>query len=137
MARRACEQAWVKHGRTDDERFGLRYGIRRASVTGVCLAEKGHMVVCVDIDVEKVNTINCGLPPVEEKSLKEMLQKNLNTRSAQPQTAAPSGTCVRYLSVADAGTPSHKSGNRYGALKQVSGQIGEALTRNQRIMWSR
>ena len=32
-------------------------------VSGVCLAEKGHQVICVDIDKEKVEKINQGTPP--------------------------------------------------------------------------
>ncbi len=31
-------------------------------VTGVCFAEKGHDVVCVDVDQKKVDLINAGNP---------------------------------------------------------------------------
>jgi UDPglucose 6-dehydrogenase/GDP-mannose 6-dehydrogenase len=30
-------------------------------VSGVCLAEKGHEVICVDIDADKVERINAGI----------------------------------------------------------------------------
>jgi UDPglucose 6-dehydrogenase len=35
-------------------------------VSGVCLAEKGHEVVCVDVDPGKVDRINRGDPPIHE-----------------------------------------------------------------------
>jgi UDPglucose 6-dehydrogenase len=48
-------------------------------VTGVCLAEKGHHVICVDIDREKIDKINSGIPPIFETGLDELLVKNLGT----------------------------------------------------------
>ena len=35
-------------------------------VSGVCLAEKGHNVICVDVDQEKIDQINSGVPPIYE-----------------------------------------------------------------------
>lgn len=46
-------------------------------VTGVCLAEKGHRVTCVDIDQEKIDSINAGIPPIHEKGLTELLKKHI------------------------------------------------------------
>ena len=47
-------------------------------VTGVCLAEKGHSILCVDSDSEKVASINQGVPPIFEQDLEKLLKK-LNT----------------------------------------------------------
>jgi UDPglucose 6-dehydrogenase len=49
-------------------------------VTGVCLAEKGHQVVCVDVDAEKIKKINRGEPPIYELGLEALLKKNLSSR---------------------------------------------------------
>ena len=48
-------------------------------VTGVCLAEKGHRVTCVDLDNEKVLQINDGISPIFEKNLEDLLRRNLAT----------------------------------------------------------
>ena len=45
-------------------------------VTGTCLAEVGHQVVCVDIDVGKVDGLNRGVIPIYEPGLEEMVLAN-------------------------------------------------------------
>ena len=41
-------------------------------VSGVCLAQVGHTVVCVDVDKQKVDRINRGDPPIYEKGLDDL-----------------------------------------------------------------
>jgi UDPglucose 6-dehydrogenase len=48
-------------------------------VTGACLAEVGHQVVCMDDDVEKVKVLLRGGMPIYEPHLEEMVQR---TRAA-------------------------------------------------------
>ncbi|MEC2306268.1 MULTISPECIES: UDP-glucose dehydrogenase family protein [Heyndrickxia] len=45
-------------------------------VAGVCFAEVGHNVTCVDIDEKKVNLMKSGVSPIYEADLEELLQKN-------------------------------------------------------------
>lgn len=45
-------------------------------VAGVCFAEKGHHVTCVDIDESKVNLMEEGISPIYEKDLEELMRKN-------------------------------------------------------------
>lgn len=45
-------------------------------VAGVCFAEKGHQVTCVDIDENKVGLMKAGVSPVYEAGLEELMQKN-------------------------------------------------------------
>lgn len=49
-------------------------------VTGVCLAEKGHDVVCVDVDAEKVARVNRGEAPIFERDLPVLLARNAGHR---------------------------------------------------------
>jgi UDPglucose 6-dehydrogenase len=45
-------------------------------VAGVCFAEIGHLVTCVDIDEKKVNVMKSGVSPIYEANLEELMQKN-------------------------------------------------------------
>lgn len=45
-------------------------------VTGVCLAENGHSVSCVDVDEKKVALMKSGISPIYEPGLDELMKKN-------------------------------------------------------------
>ncbi len=45
-------------------------------VAGVCFAEKGHEVTCVDIDENKVKLMESGVSPIYEEGLEELMKKN-------------------------------------------------------------
>lgn len=45
-------------------------------VAGVCFAEKGHNVVCVDVDEQKVRLMESGISPIFEADLEELMKKN-------------------------------------------------------------
>lgn len=49
-------------------------------VTGVCLAETGNEVICVDNDQNKIDLLSQGVPTIYESGLKKMLQDNLKHR---------------------------------------------------------
>ena len=46
-------------------------------VTGACFAHMGNQVRCVDIDQEKIDTLNRGKLPIYEPGLKEIVDSNL------------------------------------------------------------
>lgn len=45
-------------------------------VAGVCFADIGHQVTCVDIDENKVKLMESGVSPIYEAGLEEMMRKN-------------------------------------------------------------
>lgn len=45
-------------------------------VAGVCFAEKGHDVTCVDVDEAKVKIMESGISPIYEDGLEELMKKN-------------------------------------------------------------
>ena len=49
-------------------------------VTSACLAEKGHTVVCVDSDPQRVRALNHAESPIFEKGLEDLLRRNVGER---------------------------------------------------------
>ena len=45
-------------------------------VAGVCFAEVGHDVTCVDVDEKKVEMLRAGISPIYEEDLEELMHKN-------------------------------------------------------------
>lgn len=45
-------------------------------VAGVCFAEKGHHVTCVDVDEEKITLMRRGHSPIYEDDLEELMRRN-------------------------------------------------------------
>lgn len=48
-------------------------------VTGVCLAEIGHEVTCIEINEQKLNKLRKGISPIYEPGLEEMMGKNIRS----------------------------------------------------------
>ncbi|MBU9724613.1 UDP-glucose/GDP-mannose dehydrogenase family protein [Lachnospiraceae bacterium ASD4241] len=45
-------------------------------VAGVCFAEVGHEVTCVDVDEMKIESMKSGRSPIYERDLEELMKKN-------------------------------------------------------------
>jgi UDPglucose 6-dehydrogenase/GDP-mannose 6-dehydrogenase len=95
-------------------------------VSGVCLAEKGHQVICVDVDQDKVNLINQGTSPIYEKGLEDLLRKNIdnNLRATTDFYKAVIETDVSLIAV---GTPFDGTEIDLSFIERVSRHIGGVL----------
>jgi len=80
-------------------------------VTGTCLAEVGHQVICVDIDQAKVDGLNNGIIPIYEPGLEPMVKANHDasrlTFTSDAATAIAHGQVI-FIAV---GTPPDEDGS--------------------------
>lgn len=79
--------------------------------TGACLAYLGHDVTCVDIDVDRVNTLKQGHVPIHEPGLQDIVQSaeaDGRLRFTTQMAEAIAHTHVVFIGV---GTPSDEQGN--------------------------
>ncbi|MBE9111981.1 UDP-glucose/GDP-mannose dehydrogenase family protein [Nodosilinea sp. LEGE 07298] len=95
-------------------------------VSGTCLAEKGHSVVCVDIDQAKVDQINQGIPPIYEAGLEDMLKANVGTR-LRATTDLRTAVMESEISLIAVGTPFRGDEIDLRFIETVARQIGEVL----------
>jgi UDPglucose 6-dehydrogenase/GDP-mannose 6-dehydrogenase len=95
-------------------------------VTGVCFAEKGHQVLCVDLDPAKVDQINQGISPIYERGLDELLQRNRGVR-VTATTDLHRAVLETDVSMIAVGTPFDGREIDLTYIKQAAHQIGEAL----------
>ena len=79
-------------------------------VTGVCLAEMGHHVTCIDIQNQKIKMLQSGISPIYEPGLEPLLIKNQEnqqlTFTTDPQIAYAQSEII-YITV---GTPEKEDG---------------------------
>jgi len=95
-------------------------------VSGVCLAAKGHEVICVDLDQAKVDKINRGEPPIYEEGLEDLLKANIGTR-LRASTDLHAAVLESDVSLIAVGTPFDGSSIDVSYIRQVSREIGAAL----------
>jgi len=79
-------------------------------VTGVCFAEFGMHVTCVDIDEERISKLARGETPIHEPQLGEMLQRNLQQGRIHFSTNIESAIKQSLVIFIAVGTPSRENG---------------------------
>lgn len=95
-------------------------------VSGVCLADRGHQVTCVDKDAGKVEKISAGVAPIYEKGLDDLLARNLG-KTLRATTDLRSAVHESELSLIAVGTPFDGTEIDTGYVEQAAIEIGQAL----------
>lgn len=97
-------------------------------VAGVCFAEKGHDVICVDVDENKIEMMRNGKSPIYEEGLEELMIKNNNAGRLHYTTdykVAYKDADAIFIGV---GTPEQPDGSaNLSYVATVSRQIAESI----------
>lgn len=80
-------------------------------VTGTCLAEVGHDVICVDIDQAKVDGLNRGQIPIYEPGLEPMVLRNHQQGRLRFTTDAAEAVAFADIQFIAVGTPPDEDGS--------------------------
>tara|TARA_Y100001970_G_scaffold288453_1_gene415778 strand:- start:114 stop:1439 length:1326 start_codon:yes stop_codon:yes gene_type:complete len=97
-------------------------------VSGVCLAEIGHEVVCVDIDKSKIEKLRNGIPTIHENGLNKLLSKNIKSESISFTDDASFSVKKSKVIFVAVGTPENKDGTANMAfVENVSKTIGKNI----------
>lgn len=98
-------------------------------VTGVCLASKGHVVTCVDVDERKLDMLKAGQIPIYEPGLEDLLKENRDHMVfTSDYKSAYKDAEVIFIGV---GTPEKKDGSaNLTYVYSVAEQIAEAALKD-------
>ena len=97
-------------------------------VTGTCLAEVGHQVMCVDVDAAKVEGLRNGIVPIYEPGLTPMVRANHDAGRLRFTTDAAEAVAFGDIIFIAVGTPPDEDGSadlKY--VLQVARTIGRHL----------
>lgn len=96
--------------------------------TGVCLAEYGNDVICVDVAADKIAKLQKGEPTIFEPGLENLLKRNLEAGriSFTTDLAKDANNCDLYMICV--GTPSDAKGHAnleyvWGAAKDIANAV--------------
>ncbi len=97
-------------------------------VTGVCLAEIGHQVICIDNDEKKIKGLNQGVCPIYEPGLADMMAHLCKKKRLTFTTSIRQATQKSDVIFIAVGTPSKKNGDAdLTYVENVARQIAENM----------
>lgn len=100
-------------------------------VAGVCFAEVGHQVTCVDIDEKKVELMRSGVSPIYEADLEELMQKNYAAGRISYTTDYKSAYKDADAIFIGVGTPEQADGSaNLSYIATVAKQIAESVEKD-------
>jgi len=97
-------------------------------VQGVCLAELGNEVICIDVISEKVEKLRQGISPIYEPGIEELITKNLKAERIKFSTSLKENIKDAEIIFIAVGTPPDEDGRadlKY--VKEVAKEIGQSL----------
>ncbi|MEG2286200.1 MAG: UDP-glucose/GDP-mannose dehydrogenase family protein [Eubacterium sp.] len=104
-------------------------------VAGVCFAEKGHNVTCVDVDKRKVELMKSGVCPIYEADLEKLMVKNYKAGRLHYTTdyiTAYKNADAIFIGV---GTPEKEDGSAdLGYVATVARQIAENVVHDTLVV---
>ncbi|PFW49653.1 UDP-glucose dehydrogenase family protein [Priestia megaterium] len=100
-------------------------------VAGVCFAEMGHQVTCVDIDQNKVQLMKSGISPIYEADLQDLMIKNYKAGNLNYTTDYQSAYKDADAIFIGVGTPEQPDGSaNLSYIATVARQIAESVEKD-------
>lgn len=97
-------------------------------VTGACLADVGHSVICVDNDQRKVENLKNGIIPIYEPGLEEVVHRNVSANRLRFTTSTAEGVEQSQIVFIAVPTPPQPDGSvDLTYIEKVAREIAEVL----------
>jgi UDPglucose 6-dehydrogenase len=97
-------------------------------VSGACLAEAGHEVICADKDEHKIELLARGQVPIYEPGLQPLVEKNITAGSLRFTANVAEAVASAEIIVIAVGTPGLPAGDvDMSQVHQAADQIADAM----------
>lgn len=104
-------------------------------VTGACLAEVGHDVLCMDVDAEKVRALQSGIVPIFEPGLEALVLANTKTGNLQFSSKVEEAVNFSDLLFIAVGTPPDEDGSAdLSHVLDVAANIGKYMENSKTVV---
>lgn len=104
-------------------------------VTGACLAEVGHSVVCVDVDEAKVESLKKGVIPIFEPGLESIVTQNHASGQLTFTTDAENAVAHGKVIFIAVGTPPDENGSAdLSYVLAVAGTIAQFMDKEKIVV---
>jgi UDPglucose 6-dehydrogenase len=98
-------------------------------VTGTCLAEVGHDVICVDNDGAKIAALQTGQIPIYEPGLDQLVERNAAAKRLRFTSSTAEGVAQSDVIFIAVPTPSQPDGSvDLSFIEKVAREIAAAMT---------
>ena len=100
-------------------------------VSGVCFADLGNDVICVDKDINKINSLKKGKIPIYEPGLSELVVKNYKNKRLSFSTNLNKSVKDSDIIFICVGTPTKKGGSSadLSQIYNVAKEIGSSINK--------
>ena len=104
-------------------------------VTGICFAEQGNEIMCIDIDKDKIETLRSGIIPIYEPGLAELLANSMESNRIHFSDSIDEGVAFSDVIFIAVGTPSDEDGSAdLQYVLSVAKSIGQRMETEKLIV---
>jgi UDPglucose 6-dehydrogenase len=98
-------------------------------VSGVCFSDLGNDVICVDKNLNKIESLRKGIIPIYEPGLEELVHKNFTNNRLKFSTNLKDSIIKSDIIFICVGTPTKKNGNNadLSQVYHVANEIGKSI----------
>ncbi|MCP3779981.1 UDP-glucose/GDP-mannose dehydrogenase family protein [Paenibacillus sp. MZ03-122A] len=104
-------------------------------VSGVCFAQKGNEVICVDLEQHKIDMLNRAESPIYEPGIEELIALNLEAGRLEFTSDLADAVRRSDIVILAVGTPSLANGEaNLSYIEQAAADVGRAMNGYKIIM---
>ncbi|MDA9816413.1 UDP-glucose/GDP-mannose dehydrogenase family protein [Alphaproteobacteria bacterium] len=103
-------------------------------ISGVCLADVGHEVTCVDLNANVVEKLNAEIPTIHEEGLPELIKKVVRSGNFRATDQIDMALEAAEIVLVAVGTPSNQGAIDLSFIGQACKSIGSYIQKSEKFL---